>query len=95
MVKTDTKTAAQIKTQAQALHAQYPQYKGHWDNYRLVRVNRRIKTKAGVAFIKGEVSIGIERTNDSIRELDGCVVVYSCSNNMDTVLSAHKVTFLE
>jgi hypothetical protein len=40
---------------ADAKHTQYPQYKNYWDNWVLMVVTKKVKTKMGVAFDKGEV----------------------------------------
>jgi len=47
----------QLIDRASASMSQYPQYKGQFDRYVLCRVKRTIKTKRGVAFTKGEVTI--------------------------------------
>jgi len=47
------------KAAARAAHEDFPQYNGYWDGpeWVLVRMNRRVKTKMGVAFEKGEVAL--------------------------------------
>jgi hypothetical protein len=46
---------AHLRAEAAAEHAQYPQYDGYWDDWRLAEVTRRVKTKRGVAFEPGDL----------------------------------------
>lgn len=39
-------------------HRAYPQYDGYFRELQLVRVTKRIETKAGLAFESGDISIG-------------------------------------
>lgn len=48
---------ATLKKDAAAQVASYPQYKGHFDDYVLVTMQRKVVTKMGHAFDKGEVTI--------------------------------------
>lgn len=75
---------------AQLAHEQYPQYSGCWAaaDWKLVRVNRQVKTKLGVAFEAGDISLG--RRN----WLLGDWTVYSVRNQINTVLDG-SVTDLE
>ena len=83
-----------LKLQAQRDMARWPQYAGHFDGYRLCRVKRRIKTKMGLAFEKGEIAIFKDgRASDGVD--DGiAVVVYSASNRCDTGVFAKDVEVL-
>jgi len=49
--------AAAIRAEANARHAQYPQYAGAWDDWHLVTVTKRISSRGGVAFEKGEIAL--------------------------------------
>ncbi len=49
--------ADQIRAIAAVDHADYPQYDGHWDGWRLCRITSDIKTKGGHAFTKGDLAI--------------------------------------
>lgn len=51
--------AAQVRAVAATAHAAYPQYNGYWDGaeWRLVRIRRNVRTKAGVAFCKGDYTL--------------------------------------
>lgn len=52
-------TKTEIVAEADARHAPYPQYAGHWDGpeWFLVRAKTDLKTKSGLHFLKGEFSI--------------------------------------
>jgi hypothetical protein len=49
-------------TEAAAAHAQYPQYEGHWDNWRVAEITRRVRTKMGVAFQAGDLVLVAPQT---------------------------------
>jgi len=69
---------------ADALHSQYPQYKGHWDGpeWKLGRINRSVTTKLGVAFEAGDVILYKDGS-----ELGGqSFTAFSIRNNVDTVI---------
>lgn len=74
---------------AEAAHAQYPQYQGHWSGpeWVLVQVVRKVRTKLGVAFEKWDLAIAKRDT------LEGKSVwsVYSTKNRVDTVLDSDSV----
>lgn len=95
--KTATLTAADyserfetLKRQAEQQVAQYPQYRGHFDGYVLVVVNRNVRTKLGHAFRRGEVAIGRIEWRDAALVAAGLPdrswVVWSQSNGCDTGL---------
>jgi hypothetical protein len=77
-----------IRARAEADHASYPQYAGHWNGWVLVEVTKVIKTKMGQAFRKGEMSIAKRETEG---ELAGTWTVYSISNRCDTAVNAKNV----
>lgn len=86
-----------LKRDASAVLAQYPQYKGHFDNYVLVRVTKRIKTKGGVAFEAGDVSIA--NPNTTVCESGRYkgrrfVTVWSARRMVDTSIKCQDVQFL-
>jgi len=74
-----------IKAKAEAAHAAYPQYKNHWNGWALVQVTKIVKTKFGVAFLKGEMSLG------KYEPETGFWTVYSVSNKIDTSVNAKHV----
>lgn len=84
---------AALKADADKSHEGLPQYKGHFDTYRLCRVKKTIKTKMGVAFEKGDLAImtGFRAHDTHDRELLGCLTVYSQRNGCDTVLRPSDV----
>jgi hypothetical protein len=62
-------------------HSPLRQYDGHYDNWELVVVKRRVCTKLGVAFEPGDVTLGSERWNHS------GWVLYSLRNGCDTLVA--------
>lgn len=91
----NTKTALleSLKAEAAAAHVAYPQYKGYWTDFALVKVTKRVRTKMGVAFERGEVVIGKrdEKVSDpslspaTLAELNKpSWTLYSRSNGMNT-----------
>jgi hypothetical protein len=46
-----------LQEKAAARVAKYPQYVGHFDGYKIVRILKQIKTKSGIAFDKDEFAI--------------------------------------
>ena len=76
----------------------YPQYKGHFDDYVLVRVRRNIKTKMGLSFIKDELTIANPKIHcPEFGPLVNVpfVTVWSSRNAIDTSIKKKDVTFLE
>lgn len=74
-----------IRAEAEAKHAKYPQYKNHWDGWFLVRITRKIETKAGLCFDKGEIALA---THDE----DGGYTVYSRKTTYNTLVGEDKAT---
>jgi hypothetical protein len=81
---------AKIISQAEQDNAQWPQYKGHWrgDEWVLVKIKRRIRTKLGVAFEKGDVTIA--KRDESV-EHKGFFTAYSLRNKIDTSVPENAV----
>lgn len=50
-------TREALIAKADALLAKYPQYKGAFDKYVLVRIKKNVRTKAGLSFSKDEITI--------------------------------------
>lgn len=52
-------SADDLRAIAEAQNAEYPQYRGHWDGpeWIVVRFNRDVRTKMGLAFRKGEYAL--------------------------------------
>jgi hypothetical protein len=74
----------------EASHAASPQYKGHWDDYVLVVVRKKITTKMGLAFEKGDVTLAAP----ALTETDiypPLRAVYSQRNHIDVLLDPDDV----
>lgn len=77
-------TLEQVIAAAEEAHASLPQYEGHWSTgeWFLVRFTRRVRTKMGVAFERGDVTIAhAPRYRD---QWDDCPTAYSLRNEIDT-----------
>lgn len=92
---------AQLRAEAEAAHAQYPQYAGHWDGWRVAVITKRIRTKFGVAFERGDhvlVSpdtrqerVIPKRATDPQFETRTVATAYSWRNRIDTSVDARYV----
>jgi hypothetical protein len=71
-----------------ATHSKYPQYKDHWDGWGLCRVLVRVKTKAGVAFERGDLALYKVERRDTFGEPPLVVTLYSNRNGVDTTIGA-------
>lgn len=78
-------TLEALKDIAAAQVAQYPQYRGHFDGYRLVRIKRAVRTKLGLAFAAGEYAIAAP-ARPTVLPMTGSryVTVWSLRNGIDT-----------
>ena len=76
--------------------AQYPQYKGHFAKYRLVRVKSEVKTKIGLALARGEFAIATEKTDElpGLPSSGKYVTVWSRRNQIDTSVRVTDVEWL-
>jgi hypothetical protein len=89
-------TLTSLKTIATEQVAQYPQYKGHFARYRLVRIKCDVKTKAGLAFARGEYALATEK-EDALPGLPSSgkfVTVWSRRNQVDTSVRVSDVEWL-
>ncbi len=95
--------AAEIRERADDAHRQYPQYAGHWDDSKwvLVRIERTIKTKLGVAFTAGELTLAYAERNSALDISCGApeisVMAYSTRNGITTAVGrkpARDVTLI-
>lgn len=98
-------TIETMRASAEAAHAQYPQYAGHWDTWTAGTVTKRIRTKLGVAFEKGDevlVSPEVREERVTPRGPDKFLpyeqwpvkpfrTCYSFRNGIDTSVPAEKV----
>jgi hypothetical protein len=89
-------TLESLKVTAAAQVAKYPQYRGHFANYHLVRVTRDVRTKLGCAFVRGEFAIATKRKDDLLGLPSSVrfVTVWSCRNQVDTSVRASDVEWL-
>ena len=81
---------------ATAQVARWPQYAGHFTNYRLVRIKREVTTKAGLAFARGEFAIAIEK-KEALPNLPSSgkfVTVWSRRNEVDTSVRTTDVEWM-
>ena len=77
-----------LKAKAARQMAPYPQYNGHFDNYVLVRIDRDIRTKLGLAFEKNEYAI---MAPDRFPSLSNYVPVWSMLNSCDTSIPRRAI----
>ncbi len=70
----------QVRRKVDKLHAEFPQYKGKFDNYSLFQVPKKVTTKAGVAAEAMDIVLGDLR-------VDG-PCIYSMRTGMCTLLRA-------
>ena len=71
--------------------AQWPQYKGHFDNVSVCRVTRRIKTKMGVAFEAQDEALVFPPDADTT---PGFSRVWSFRNQIATSVPSNAVELL-
>lgn len=69
---------------ANAQTAQWPQYRGHFDAYRIGRITRDVKTKLGLAFRKGDVVIWTIGERDLGNGPEVTFTAWSVRNRCDT-----------
>lgn len=89
-------TFESLKSIAATQISQYPQYKGHFTIYRLVRVKREVKTKMGLAFASGEYAIATP-VRDELPNLPSSgrfVTVWSRRNKIDTSVRTTDVEWM-
>lgn len=81
-----------LKAQAAAQLAAYPQYKGHFASFVLVKVKSTIRTKLGVALVAGELAIA-EPSQKPVFSPNPFRFrnVYSISNKVTTSIPSYEV----
>lgn len=84
-----------VKEGAETTHREFPQYEGHWDGWIPVRVVRTVRTKMGVAFLAGDVSL-MRPEDPKMRVIFGPrnPTVYSFRNKCDTSVPFGSVEIL-
>lgn len=82
-------TALHLKFVAMSVHAEYPQYAGYWDDWKLAVITSRQKTKAGVAFEKNDLVI--------VSEIGGIgtAKAYSIRTGLNTVIPTHRYELID
>ena len=89
-------TLTSLMATATAQVAQYPQYTNHFKTYRLVRIKGDVKTKAGLAFARGEFAIATEKKDElpGLPSSGKFVTVWSRRNQIDTSVRVGDVEWL-
>jgi len=89
-------TLDSLRAVAAAQVSRYPQYAGHFADYRLVRIRKDVTTKAGLAFRHGEYALATEH-RDELPDLPSSgkyVTVWSRRNRVDTSVRVADVEWL-
>ena len=87
-----------LQVQAAQQVAQYPQYAGYFDNYKLVRIVKQIKSKSGIVFDKDEFAIAkpeIEHFTRSNGTKGQAITVWSNKHGWDVGLLRKDVDIVE
>jgi len=89
-------TLTSLKATAATQVAQYPQYRGHFAGYRLVRIKSDVKTKMGLAFARGEYAIATEHKDElpGLPSSGKFVTAWSRRNKIDTSVRVIDVEWL-
>ncbi len=89
-------TLTSLKATAAAQVAAHPQYRNHFASYRLVRIKCEVKTKAGLAFARGEFAIATEKKDElpGLPSSGRFVTVWSRRNRVDTSVRVSDVEWL-
>lgn len=89
-------TLMNLKATATAQVAQWPQYKNHFAGYRLVRIKCDVKTKAGLAFARGEYALATPKQDElpGLPSSGRFVIVWSRRNRIDTSVRVSDVEWL-
>ncbi len=89
-------TLQSLKATAAAQVAEHPQYKHHFASYRLVRIKCDVKTKAGLAFARGEFAIATEKKDElpGLPSSGKFATVWSRRNQIDTSVRVTDVEWI-
>lgn len=89
-------TLRHLQDTATAQTAQWPQYAGHFAGYKLVRIKRDVRTKAGLAFKSGEYAIATKSPEvlPALPSSGKYVTVWSRRNKIDTSIRATALEWL-
>jgi len=91
-----TATLESLKVTAATQVARYPQYKNHFASYRLVRITCDVKTKAGLAFARGEYALATPKKDElpGLPSSGRFVTVWSRRNQVDTSVRVSDVEWI-
>ncbi|MAG28100.1 hypothetical protein CMI47_21450 [Candidatus Pacearchaeota archaeon] len=90
MVNSSDDPLTLIAAIAISAHAEFPQYVGHWNGWHVVTLKSSLTTKAGQAFVKGDVALrNFSTSKDDQRQ--GFCTLYSIRNGCDTSVPVSKV----
>lgn len=89
-------TLRHLQNTATGQVAQWPQYNGHFAGYKLVKLKRDVKTKAGLAFTQGEYAIAAPRRDEmpTLPSSGKFVTVWSRRNKIDTSVRVAEIEWL-
>jgi hypothetical protein len=89
-------TLRHLQATATAQVSQWPQYTGHFASYQLVRLKCDVKTKAGLAFTRGEYAIATKHRDElpGLPSSGKYVTVWSRRNRIDTSVRLTEVEWL-
>lgn len=89
-------TLRHLQSTATQQVAQWPQYAGHFSGYKLVKIKSEVKTKAGLAFARGEYALATKHSNDlpGLPSSGRFVTVWSRRHQIDTSVRATEVEWL-
>lgn len=81
-----------VEASVNQLAEKYAQYQGYVDGWYVVRVTHDVRTKLGLAFAAGDMTLGI--VQDDGPELGQFVTCWSVNNGIATSVPASKVVAL-
>lgn len=98
MSSTAAALRALLQVQAADQVSRFPQYRGHFDEYKMVQIKRAIKTKMGLAFDQDEFAIAKPEIRHFIRHdnVKGvAITVWSMKHKCDISILARDVEIIE
>jgi hypothetical protein len=89
-------TLQHLQSTATAQVAQWPQYREHFASYKLVKIKNDVKTKAGLAFSRGEYALATPHRDElpGLPSSGKFVTVWSRRNKVDTSVRLTEVEWL-
>lgn len=89
---------AHLQAQAADQVSQYPQYRGRFDDYKMVQIKRDVKTKMGLAFDQGEFAIAKPEIRHSIHHdnvKSVAIIVWSMKHQCNVSILDRDVKIIE